>query len=132
MITVIPPRKGPKYPLLFQRPGELSLPAYLQLNLRGRKVTFGYWPPNNEPDYVTLGFEWWWEIDAGTTRREAVKIAKDVEPLLECMCGGFSPKGWDGHNNIGELNRDAKAAAAEVTARLQAVLDIAQGVIEPR
>lgn len=122
MITIIPPKKGSKHPLFFRRLGELPLPAFLQLDMQRRLVTFGYWERNSEPTDVTLGYELWWQIDAGMTRLAATKIAKELEPLLERICDGYSVQ-WDGRKHVGSLDADAESAAAKMSTRLGQTLE---------
>jgi hypothetical protein len=122
VIKIIPPKKGMKKPLLFRRPGEPALPAYLHLDLERRVVCFVYWERNSEPLNVTLGHALWRQIEPGTSRAAAVKIAKELRPLLERVCDGYSV-GWDGRNHVGELDADAEVAKAELTARMEEALE---------
>jgi hypothetical protein len=119
MLSIIAPHGKSKHPLLFRRVGEMALPAYLQLDLDSRVVTFGYWERDTEPKYVTLGHACWWRIDPKTTRTAAVKVAKDLRPLLECICAGYSVD-WNGRDHVGVLDEHAAAARGEITAVLEA------------
>jgi hypothetical protein len=112
VLTIIPPATG-RHPLLFQQLGEPCLPAYLELDLNRRVVSFTYWHHNSEPAYVTLGHACWWQIRAMTSRRAAVTLAKELQALLERVCDGYSTD-WDGRNHIGVLDADAKAARQEL------------------
>jgi hypothetical protein len=123
MITVIPPEKG-KHPLLAQRFGELPFPAYIELDLEGRAVSFTYSEWNSEPTHVSLGHARRWLIDAKTSRRAAIKLAKELEPLFERVCDGYDSD-WDGRNHVGILDDDARAAAKEVSSRLEAMREAA-------
>jgi hypothetical protein len=118
---IVRPKSDTKHPLLFQRPGELSLPAYMQLDMARETVTFGYWPRNSEPLNVTLRNDKWWPINERLSSLAAAKVAKGVEPLLDRICKGYSVV-WDGRNHVGALNADAEFAKAEVTKRLQKLL----------
>lgn len=122
MIRVIPPQKGSRRPLFFRRPGELALPAFLQLCIESRTVRFGCWEPNTEPKKVSLGYEIWRKIDVRLSGRAAVQIAKDIEPILERICAGYCDDDYNGHDHVCVLNADATAAVAEMTARLQEIL----------
>ncbi len=122
MIVIVPPKKGEKYPLFFQRHGRLPLSAFLQLHMESRTVTFGYFEDNSEPAYVTLGHVLWRRIDARTSRRASTKIAQELQPLLERICDGYSVD-WDGHNHRGALDDDAQSAAEQMTARLKETYD---------
>jgi len=98
VLTIIPPAKG-RHPLLFQRLGEQCLPAYLELELNCRVVSFTYWHHNSEP----VRHAWTCvlvRIRAMTSRRAAVTLAKELQPLLERVCDGYSTD-WDGRNHIG-------------------------------
>lgn len=121
MLTIFAPKRGSKYPLMFRRFGELPLPAYIELKLEDRVVTFTYWDRNTEPMYVTLGHSRRWEIDCKISRLAAIKLAKELEPLLERLCNGYTSR-WDGRNHVGVLNADARAAAEEVRSRLKECL----------
>lgn len=50
MLTILAPKRGSKYPLSFQRLGELPLPAYIELDLEDRVVTFTCWDFNTGAD----------------------------------------------------------------------------------
>lgn len=118
MLTIVAPERGSKHPLSFRRLGELPLPAYIELDLEDRVVTFTYWDFNAEPMYVTLGYARRWRIDRMTSRLAAIKLAKELEPLFERLCDGYSTH-WDGRNHTGVLDADAQAAAEEVGSRLK-------------
>ncbi|TYL81643.1 hypothetical protein [Bradyrhizobium cytisi] len=53
-----------------------------------------------------------------TNRITAIKLAKELEPLLERLCNGYASR-WDGRDHIGVINADARAAAEEVGSRLK-------------
>lgn len=119
MLTIVPPPKGLRHPLLFKRMTDfLPLPAFIELDLSDRVVRFTYFEWNTEPAYVTLGHACWWRINAMTTRRAAIKLAKEFEPLFERLCDGYDVD-WDGRNHVGVLDADAQAAEREVSARLE-------------
>lgn len=119
MLTIAPPTKGSKHPLLCQPIGEFQpLPTYIELGLKDRVVNFTHWERNTEPLYVTLGHARRWRIDAMISRRAAIKLAKELEPLFERLCDGYAVA-WNGRDHVGVLDTDAQAAATEVSARLK-------------
>lgn len=122
MLTIVPPPKGLKHPLLFQRMFDLPLPAFIELDLEDRVVSFTYWGWNTEPAYVTLGHACRWRISAMTSRRAAIELAQELEPLFVRLCDGYTAD-WDGRNHVGVLDDDAEAAAGEVSARLKERLE---------
>ncbi|MBR1216522.1 hypothetical protein JQ557_00860 [Bradyrhizobium sp. U87765 SZCCT0131] len=122
MLTIAPPTKGSKRPLLCQPMGEFEpLPAYIELGLKHRVVNFTYWERNTEPLYVTLGHARRWRINAMTSRRAAIRLAKELEPLFERLCDGYAVD-WNGRHLVGVLDAHAQTAAEEVSARLKEYL----------
>lgn len=117
-ITIIPPSGSGKYPLLFRcRASEPPLPAYMEFNSENGLVTFGYSYRDSEPSYVILWRRFWWSIDAGTTRRQAVNVAKELIPQLSRVGAGYSV-GWNGNDHAGVLDEDALIARREIRKRL--------------
>ena len=96
-------------------------PVYLSLDERGNvSIDWDGEIGNAVPVYVWHGRTRRWKLNGPVSRKTANRIMGDLKPQLRRILFGLSVD-WNGSNNVGTLNEDAKLASSEIEEYLSGV-----------